>query len=54
MFYINEIVKNQDDYSIWNKDGILNEYRCEDMMEEIKLKWAIQMWLYPSNRQIYE
>ncbi len=30
------ILKYQDDYSIWNSDGSLNEYRFNDMMEEIK------------------
>ena len=30
------ILKYQDDYSIWNADGTLNEYRFNDMMEEIK------------------
>ena len=34
--YIIDILKFQDDYSIWNIDGSLNEYRFKDMMEEIK------------------
>ncbi len=34
--YIIDILKFQDDYSIWNIDGSLNEYRFKDMMIEIK------------------
>ena len=33
--HIKDIIKYQDDYSIWNNDGSLNEYRFKDMMEEI-------------------
>lgn len=36
MSYIGDIVKYQDDYSIWNKNGIFNKHRFEDMMIEIK------------------
>ena len=31
-----DILKYQHDYSIWNIDGSLNEYRFKDMMEEIR------------------
>jgi hypothetical protein len=34
---IKYILKNQEDYSIWNKDGSLNIIRFEMMMEEIEL-----------------
>ena len=34
--YIKEIIKWQDDYSIWRKDGTLDEYRFKDMMIDIK------------------
>ena len=34
--YIKDILRYQDDYSIWNIDGSLNEYRFKDMMIEIK------------------
>lgn len=34
--YIREILRYQDDYSIWNKDKTLNVYRFNDMMEEIE------------------
>lgn len=34
--YITEILRYQDDYSIWNKDKTLNVYRFNDMMEEIE------------------
>ena len=34
--HIKDILRYQDDYSIWNADGSLNEYRFRDMMEEIK------------------
>ena len=37
---IKRIIRCQDDYSIWNADGTLNEYRFRDMMEEIKgVRW---------------
>lgn len=29
------IIKNQDDYSIWRKDGTLDEYRFKDMLKDI-------------------
>ena len=35
-YYINDIIRCQNDYSIWNQDGTLNEYRFKDMMIEIK------------------
>ena len=34
--HIQKILKLQNDYSIWNKDGSFNEFRFDDMMEEIK------------------
>jgi hypothetical protein len=34
--YINQIIKIQDDYSIWRKDGSLDEYRFKELMKEIK------------------
>ena len=33
--YVNDIIKYQDDYSIWNNDSTLNEYRFKDMMVEV-------------------
>lgn len=33
---VKEIIEYQDDYSIWNKDLSLNEYRFYDLLEEIK------------------
>jgi len=33
--YINEIVKYQNDYNIWRRDGTLDAYRFSDMMKEI-------------------
>ncbi len=38
LFYIKDILRYQDDYSIWNRDGSLNEYRFRDMMEEIRIE----------------
>ena len=32
--YIKYIINNQDDYSIWKADGILDLYRFHDMMED--------------------
>ena len=34
--YIKEIIKWQDDYSIWRNDGTLDEFRFKDMMIDIK------------------
>ena len=34
--YIKQILRYQDDYSIWNNDGSLNEYRFNEMIDEIK------------------
>jgi len=33
--YINKIVKYQNDYNIWRRDGSLDAYRFSDMMKEI-------------------
>jgi hypothetical protein len=33
--YINKIVKYQNDYNIWRRDGSLDKYRFSDMMKEI-------------------
>jgi hypothetical protein len=35
MEYINKIVKYQNDYNIWRRDGTLDKYRFSDMMKEI-------------------
>jgi len=35
MDYINKIVKYQNDYNIWRRDGSLDAYRFSDMMKEI-------------------
>jgi len=35
MDYINKIVKYQNDYNIWRRDGTLDKYRFSDMMKEI-------------------
>jgi hypothetical protein len=32
---IEEIIKNQEDYSIWRRDGTLDEFRFWEMMREI-------------------
>jgi hypothetical protein len=32
---IEEIIKNQEDYSIWRRDGTLDEFRFREMMREI-------------------
>ena len=34
--FIKKIIEYQDDYSIWRSDGSLDEYRFNDMMEEIR------------------
>lgn len=34
--YIKYIIKYQNDYSIWRKDGSLDVWRFNDMMEKIK------------------
>ena len=34
--FLHKIIKYQDDYSIWNADNTLNEYRFNDMIVEIK------------------
>ena len=34
--YIDGIIKWQDDYSIWRKDGSLDEFRFNDMMIDVK------------------
>jgi hypothetical protein len=33
--YINKIIKYQNDYNIWRRDGSLDKYRFSDMMKEI-------------------
>ena len=33
--FLSKIIKYQDDYSIWNSDDTLNEFRFNDMMIEI-------------------
>jgi hypothetical protein len=35
MAKIVEIIKNQEDYSIWRKNGTLDEFRFEEMMGDI-------------------
>jgi hypothetical protein len=32
---IKHIIKNQEDYSIWRRDGTLDEFRFREMMREI-------------------
>jgi hypothetical protein len=32
---IKHIIKNQEDYSIWRRDGTLDEFRFREMMQEI-------------------
>ena len=39
--YIKGIIKWQDDYSIWRKDGSLDEFRFNDMMIDIKNDYKI-------------
>ena len=39
--YIKGIIKWQDDYSIWRKDGTLDEFRFNDMMIDIKNDYEI-------------
>ena len=34
--YIKDIIKYQDEYGIWNRDGSLNEYRFNEMMIDIR------------------
>jgi hypothetical protein len=35
MAKIKEIIKNQEDYSIWRRDGTLDEFRFGEMMRDI-------------------
>jgi hypothetical protein len=35
MSKIREIIKNQEDYSIWKRDGTLDEFRFGEMMRDI-------------------
>jgi hypothetical protein len=35
MAKIREIIKNQEDYSIWRRDGTLDEFRFREMMQDI-------------------
>jgi hypothetical protein len=35
MDMIKEIIKNQEDYSIWKRDGTLDEFRFREMMRDI-------------------
>jgi hypothetical protein len=35
MAKIKEIIKNQEDYSIWRRDGTLNEFRFSELMQDI-------------------
>jgi hypothetical protein len=32
---IKEIIKNQEDYSIWRRDGTLDEFRFGEMMRDV-------------------
>jgi hypothetical protein len=32
---IKEIIKNQEDYSIWRSDGTLDEFRFSELMRDI-------------------
>jgi hypothetical protein len=35
MAKIKEIIKNQEDYSIWRRDGTIDEFRFREMMRDI-------------------
>jgi hypothetical protein len=35
MSKIREIIKNQEDYSIWRRDGTLDEFRFGELMRDI-------------------
>jgi hypothetical protein len=35
MAKIREIIKNQEDYSIWRRDGTLDKFRFREMIQDI-------------------